>query len=242
MNSITFQNVTKQFHKGPRYLPNLRELVSGRVKKSKHSFTVLDNVSFQIKMGEVVGFIGANGAGKTTILKLISKVTFPNSGRITTVGNVAGLLELGAGFHPELTGRENIIFNGMLLGMSKQQMENRFEEIVDFAGIDESLDSPIKHYSSGMKARIGFAVSALINPDILLVDEVLAVGDEEFQRKCFKLMKDICADSQKTVVFVSHDLKALKTLCTRLIYIKDGQIAEDGDPSTVLNSYLREFE
>lgn len=242
--AIEFVNVTKYYRKGPRFLPSLRDWSNFLLRKQMRllgdKFAALKRISFTIENGEVVGFVGPNGAGKSTILKLISKVTFPSEGQINRHGSIAGLLELGAGFHPELTGAENIIFNGMILGLSRKEIAKRFDEITAFSGIGKFLDTPIKFYSAGMKARLGFSVSAYVRPDILLVDDVLAVGDEEFKRKCYQKMREFCTDKSRAVVFVSHNLRSLRGLCTRVIYLNKGQIKASGDPQRIIDIYLKE--
>lgn len=186
-------------------------------------FWALKDVSFEIQPGEVVGIIGRNGAGKSTLLKILSRITEPTGGRITLNGRVASLLEVGTGFHPELSGRENVYLNGAILGMTRAEIKAKFDEIVDFAGVEKFLDTPVKRYSSGMYVRLAFAVSAHLEPEILIVDEVLAVGDAEFQKKCLGKMKDV-SKSGKTVLFVSHNLAAVSNLCTRGILLKAGQL------------------
>jgi lipopolysaccharide transport system ATP-binding protein len=197
----------------------------------------LKDISFEIKQGEVVGIIGRNGAGKSTLLKILSRITEPTSGRAIINGRVASLLEVGTGFHAELTGRENIYLNGTILGMTKKEVNKKFDEIVDFAEIEKFIDTPVKHYSSGMYVRLAFAVAAHLEPEILLVDEVLAVGDASFQKKCLGKMKDV-ATQGRTVLFVSHQMGAVKSLCSRVIEINKGSVIRDGDPETVINGYL----
>ena len=198
----------------------------------------LEDINLSIQEGEVLGFIGKNGAGKSTILKLLSKVTAPTRGTITLRGRVASLLEVGTGFHPELTGRENIYLNGAILGMTKLEINNKFDEIVAFSGVQKYLDTPVKRYSSGMYVRLAFAVAAHVDPDILIVDEVLAVGDAEFQKKCLGKMKDV-ASAGRTVLFVSHNMEAIKNLCTRAVYLDQGKVVADGQPTEVIERYLR---
>ena len=197
----------------------------------------LDDVSFHVNEGEVVGIIGRNGAGKSTLLKLLSRLTEPTRGRITVEGKVGSLLEIGTGFHPELTGRENIFLNGTILGMSRADVIRRFDEIVEFAEIDRFLDTPVKRYSSGMYVRLAFAVAAHLESDILIVDEVLAVGDLAFQRKCLGRMSDV-AQEGRTVLFVSHNLAAIKSLCTRALLIQGGKLVADGPVEETVTKYL----
>jgi homopolymeric O-antigen transport system ATP-binding protein len=197
----------------------------------------LDDVSFRIDEGEVVGIIGRNGAGKSTLLKLLSRLTEPTRGRITVEGKVGSLLEIGTGFHPELTGRENIFLNGTIIGMTRAEVARRFDEIVEFAEIDRFLDTPVKRYSSGMYVRLAFAVAAHLEPEILVVDEVLAVGDVAFQRKCLGRMDEV-AKQGRTVLFVSHNLAAIKSLCTRAMLLRDGRLVADGDVEETITKYL----
>lgn len=188
----------------------------------------LKDVNFEVKKGEVLGIIGRNGAGKSTLLKLLSKVTQPSTGRIKVNGRIASLLEVGTGFHPEMTGRENIFLNGAIMGMTKREIKAKFDEIVDFAGVERYIDTPVKRYSSGMYVRLAFAVAAHLEPEILIVDEVLAVGDAEFQKKCLGKMKDVSVNDGRTVLFVSHNMAAVKQLCTTGIVMKNGGVIFDG--------------
>jgi len=199
----------------------------------------LKDINLKVYDGDVVGIIGKNGAGKSTLLKLLSQVTNPTTGKIEVKGRIASLLEVGTGFHPELTGRENIYLNGAILGMTKQEVSRKLDEIVDFAGVARYIDTPVKRYSSGMKVRLGFAVAAHLEPEILVVDEVLAVGDAEFQKKCIGKMKDVSAQG-RTVLFVSHNMRSIRNLCTRGILIKDGSIAYDGNVDHCISYYLED--
>jgi len=199
----------------------------------------LKDVSFEIKRGEVVGIIGSNGAGKTTLLKILSRITEPTEGYAEIYGRVGSLLEVGTGFHPELTGRENIYLNGAILGMKKAEIDLKFDEVVAFAEIEKFIDTPVKHYSSGMYVRLAFAVAAHLEPEILLVDEVLAVGDAQFQRKCLGKMDEV-ATAGRTVLFVSHNLAAVENLCKRVLLIDKGNVAMTGDAYTVVNRYLQQ--
>ncbi|MES2699609.1 MAG: ABC transporter ATP-binding protein [Pseudomonadota bacterium] len=200
-------------------------------------FWALRDVDFEIKRGEVVGIIGRNGAGKSTLLKVLSRITEPSEGRVEIRGRVASLLEVGTGFHPELTGRENIFLNGAILGMSRAEIRQKFPEIVAFAEVERFLDTPVKRYSSGMYVRLAFAVAAFLEPEILIIDEVLAVGDAEFQKKSLGKMDDV-AKSGKTVLFVSHNMAAIKSLCSSAIYLEDGQVAYQGRTDDALAIYL----
>jgi len=215
--------------------------VNDRTVKGKSEFVwALKDLNFEVKRGEVVGIIGRNGAGKSTLLKVLSRVTTPTTGKIKVNGRIASLLEVGTGFHPELTGRENIFLNGAILGMTKQEIRSKFEEIVDFTGVERYIDTPVKRYSSGMYVRLAFAVAAFLEPEILIVDEVLAVGDMEFQKKCIGRMKDVSINEGRTVLFVSHDLNTVAKLCTHGILMKNGQISFDGLVYEAINTYLGE--
>ncbi|MGL5881215.1 MAG: ABC transporter ATP-binding protein, partial [Xenococcaceae cyanobacterium] len=225
----------QQQSKRERYLA-LRDVIADGAKslvkkfqnpKSKiqdryEEFWALKDVSFEIKQGEAVGIIGRNGAGKSTLLKILSRITEPTTGRISIKGRVASLLEVGTGFHPELTGRENIYLNGAILGMSKAEIKRKFDEIVDFAEIEKFLDTPVKRYSSGMYVRLAFAVAAHLEPEILVVDEVLAVGDAAFQKKCLGKMGDVATNEGRTVIFVTHQMAAIQNLCQRVIWLNYG--------------------
>jgi len=201
----------------------------------------LRDVSFEVKRGEVVGIIGRNGAGKSTLLKVLSRITEPTSGRALVRGRVGSLLEVGTGFHPELTGRENIYMNGTILGMTKAEIDRKFDKIVDFSGVDKFLDTPVKRYSSGMQVRLAFAVAAHLDPEILIVDEVLAVGDAEFQKKCLGKMESV-SQQGRTVLFVSHNLPAVRRLCTRGILIDKGSVVVDAAVEATLQRYVRQLE
>lgn len=199
----------------------------------------LKDVNFEVKQGDVLGVIGKNGAGKSTLLKILSQITTPTTGQVKIKGRIAALLEVGTGFHPELTGRENIFLNGAILGMTKTEIKGKLEEIVDFSGVAKYLDTPVKRYSSGMMVRLGFAVAAHLEPEILVVDEVLAVGDAEFQEKCLGKMKDVSGQG-RTVLFVSHNMPAIKSLCKTGLYLKHGQVVKQGVIDEVLMEYLAE--
>jgi len=205
----------------------------------KPTIWALKNVSFTVKQGEVIGIIGANGAGKSTLLKILSQITYPTRGEVRLKGRTGALLEVGTGFHPELTGRENIYQNGALLGMKKREIDNKFDEIVKFAEIEKFIDTPVKRYSSGMYVRLGFAVAAHLESDILIVDEVLAVGDARFQKKCLRKMKDV-SEGGRTILFVSHDLVSVKKLCNRTLLLRDGKLISDGDTDRVIFDYAGE--
>ena len=208
--------------------------------ESSDSFWALKDVSFEINEGEVLGIIGRNGAGKSTLLKILSRITSPTSGRVEMYGRVASLLEVGTGFHPELTGKENIYLNGVILGMSKQDIRNKFDEIVAFAGVEKFVDTPVKRYSSGMYVRLAFAVAAHLESEILLVDEVLAVGDAQFQRKCIGKMNDLSSKG-RTVLFVSHNMGIMESICSHGVYLKSSQIEYAGSIEQTINNYLSSF-
>jgi lipopolysaccharide transport system ATP-binding protein len=201
------------------------------------AFWALREINFEVKQGEALGIIGKNGAGKSTLLKILSRITRPTRGTVRGYGRVASMLEVGTGFHSELTGRENIFLNGNILGMSNREINQKFDAIVDFSGISKFIDTPVKRYSSGMYVRLAFAVAAHLDPDILLLDEVLAVGDAEFQEKCLKKMREIINDRGCTILFVSHNVNSVLELCNRVILLKDGKMINEGDPKNIVNSY-----
>ncbi len=220
-------------------LQRLRSLTrfAGDAKEEDVIWAVKD-VSFEVQDGQVVGIIGRNGAGKSTLLKIVSRITEPTRGRVVLLGRVSSLLEVGTGFHPELTGRENVYLNGAILGMSRQEIKKKFDEIVAFAEVNKFIDTPVKHYSSGMKVRLAFSVAAHLEPEILIVDEVLAVGDSAFQKKCLGKMGDV-AKQGRTVLFVSHTMGAIRSLCERTILMQDGMKIMDGESGEVIDHYLR---
>ena len=203
-------------------------------------FWALKDIDFEVNQGDRIGIIGKNGAGKSTLLKILSRVTAPTKGSVKVKGSIASLLEVGTGFHPELTGRENVFLNGAILGMSKQEIHKKFDEIVDFAGIEKFIDTPVKRYSSGMYVRLAFAVAAHLEPEILVVDEVLAVGDAEFQKKAIGKMEDVSKGEGRTILFVSHNMGAVKKLCERAILLKAGSIAYENSTQSVVDVYLQE--
>jgi lipopolysaccharide transport system ATP-binding protein len=213
---------------------------SRRARPTREDFWALKDVSFEIKRGEVVGIIGRNGAGKSTLLKILSRITAPSEGRVRLRGRVASLLEVGTGFHPELTGRENIFLNGAILGMTRAEIRRKFEEIVVFSEIEKFLDTPVKRYSSGMYVRLAFAVAAHLEPEILVVDEVLAVGDAEFQKKCLGKMQDV-ATAGRTVLFVSHNIQAVSLLCSRAMLLRAGSLAYAGGVQETIDRYVSTF-
>ena len=219
-----------------------RDVLSGRPLIRGHSvedFWALRDLSFEVERGESLGVIGRNGAGKSTLLKILSRITEPTTGRITIRGSVASLLEVGTGFHPELTGRENIFLNGAVLGMTRAEVRRKFDEIVAFADIENFLDTPVKRYSSGMYVRLAFAVAAHVQPEILVVDEVLAVGDSSFQKKCLGKMSEVASEG-RTVLFVSHNMAAVRSLCNKAVYLRNGMMHSIGDTAEVIQTYLRD--
>lgn len=221
----------------------LNEKALGLFKKNKRKedFWALKNINLKIEKGERIGIIGRNGAGKSTLLKIISRITPPTTGRIIMDGRVASLLEVGTGFHPELTGRENIYFNGSILGLKRKEINAKLDEIIDFSGIEKFIDSPLKHYSSGMQLRLAFSVAAHLEADILLIDEVLAVGDFEFQMKCIGKMEEVSRQGNRTIVFVSHNLAAVMQLCTRAIVLQAGEIVFEGKVAEAIRFYTNHF-
>ncbi|MCP4613472.1 MAG: ABC transporter ATP-binding protein [Planctomycetes bacterium] len=217
--------------------PNAKIVEQGGPGQDGEHFWALEDISFEVRHGEVLGIIGRNGAGKSTLLKILSRVTTPTRGQAKIKGRIASLLEVGTGFHPELTGRENIYLNGAILGMKKAEIERKFDEIVDFSGVEKFIDTPVKRYSSGMHVRLAFAVAAHLEPEILLVDEVLAVGDAEFQKKCLGKMGDV-AKSGRTILFVSHNMSAINQLCDRCILLDSGRTIIDDTPENTIEGYL----
>ncbi len=237
--AVSVKNVTKRYRIHYEKNPSLKETIIHLRRTKFIEFLALDDVSFNVSRGETLGIIGPNGSGKSTMLKLISKILKPTSGEVLVNGTISALLELGAGFHPDLTGRENIFINAAILGMKRRDVEKKFGEIVAFSELEKFIDMPVKNYSSGMYMRLGFSVAINVNPDILLVDEVLAVGDQAFQAKCYKVIYDFIKQG-KTIIIVSHDLGTIQDLCNRVIFLKDGKIEQIGGPVAVVSSY-REF-
>ncbi|QQS47659.1 MAG: ATP-binding cassette domain-containing protein [Acidobacteriota bacterium] len=247
---IRVQNLSKQYRIGARQAAygTLRDSIAGALRNpfrrngsEENTIWALKDVSFDVMPGEVVGIIGRNGAGKSTLLKILSRITEPTTGEIDIYGRVGALLEVGTGFHMELTGRENIYLNGAILGMSHTQIRRRFDEIIDFAGIEKFLDTPVKHYSSGMFMRLAFSVAAHLEPEILAIDEILAVGDSEFQKKCLGKIGEV-AKQGRTVLFVSHNMQAVSTFCTQGIYLLNGAVAAKGQINDVVSCYLGDVE
>lgn len=235
-HAVEVANVTKRYRIHYEKNPSLKETIIHLRRTKFIEFLALDDVSFNVGYGETLGIIGPNGSGKSTMLKLISRILQPTKGYVKVNGSVSALLELGAGFHPDLTGRENIFINAAILGMKRKNIEKKFNEIVEFSELDKFIDMPVKNYSSGMYMRLGFSVAINVNPDILLVDEVLAVGDQAFQAKCYKVIYDFIKQG-KTIIIVSHDLGTIQDLCNRVIFLKDGKIQQIGGPVAVVSSY-----
>jgi ABC-type polysaccharide/polyol phosphate transport system ATPase subunit len=236
-NAIIFDSVSKTFRIYHEVIPSLKETIIHGKRSTYENFHALDDVSFKVKKGETFGIIGPNGSGKTTILKLISGIIQPTEGSIVVDGSISALLELGAGFHPDLTGRENIFLNASLLGIPRKKIEKRFDDIVKFSGLERFIDTPVKNYSSGMYVRLGFTIAINVDPDILLIDEVLAVGDRMFQEKCKGVIQNF-KDMGKTIVIVSHDLDAIARYCTKAILLIDGNIIIEDEPDAVNREYL----
>lgn len=248
---VKVESLSKKFvltHEAQERYTTLRDAITHRVKKlsgrsdksatTKEEFWALKDVSFEIQQGDRVGIIGRNGAGKSTLLKILSRITDPTAGRISIRGRVASLLEVGTGFHPELSGRENIFLNGAILGMSRAEIRKKFDEIVAFAEVEKFLDTPVKRYSSGMYVRLAFAVAAHLEPEILVVDEVLAVGDAQFQKKCLGKMEDVSKNQGRTVIFVSHQIGTIAQLCDKTMLLKRGTLAAFDSTSKVIDKYL----
>jgi ABC-type polysaccharide/polyol phosphate transport system ATPase subunit len=239
MRSVEVHDVTKRYRIGDRWGGTVRDAVSFRRSGEARWFWALNGVSFAADEGEVVGIVGRNGAGKTTVLKLLARITEPTAGVARMRGCVGSLLEVGTGFHPELSGRDNVFLNGAILGMKRSQIRERFDDIVEFAGVERFIDTPVKRYSSGMYLRLAFAVAAHVEPDIVAVDEVLAVGDAEFQRRCLGKMSEFAREG-RTVFFVSHDLGAIAQMCERAIWLDAGRVRHDGPAARSIGLYIAE--
>jgi len=243
--AISVQNLSKKYIIGHQKKADLRHALGDKLKgifntgsQELEEFWALKDINFEVKKGEAVGIIGRNGAGKSTLLKILSRITEPTSGRIEINGRVSSLLEVGTGFHPELSGRENIFLNGTILGMRRAEIKEKFDEIVAFSGVEKFIDTPVKHYSSGMKVRLAFSVAAHLEPEILIVDEVLAVGDAEFQKKCLGKIDEVSKNEGRTVIFVSHNLAAVTQLCTTGILLRQGQLVYHGDVNDTVHEYI----
>lgn len=244
--AVRIENVSKRYVLGARHEPRtFRDVLSGLASRRRREeereareLWALRDVSFDVRRGEAIGIIGQNGAGKSTLLKILSRITEPTAGRVEIRGRVSSLLEVGTGFHGELTGRENIQLNGAILGMTRQEVRERFDQIVAFADVERFIDTPVKYYSSGMYMRLAFAVAAHLEPEILIIDEVLAVGDVAFQSKCIRKMNEV-ASQGRTVLFVSHNMPAVKSLCSTAVWLKQGSIVDRGPSETIVNRYLQ---
>lgn len=235
--AIKVENLTKEFKLFYDKPTTLKERLVFWNRKKEDSRTVLKNINLNIKKGETVALIGTNGSGKSTLLKLMTKIIYPTKGSLITNGKLTSLLELGAGFHPDFTGRENIYFNASIFGLTKEEIERRVDEIIEFSELGEFIDSPVRTYSSGMYMRLAFSVAINVDADILLIDEILAVGDQHFQDKCFAKLKEL-KESDKTIVIVTHSLDQVRKLCTRAIWIYNGEVRLDGKPDEVVDEYL----
>ena len=246
--AISVEGISKRYRIGELQSAygTLRESMTAAARRFTHldhkpheeEIWAVKDVSFEIREGDVLGIVGRNGAGKSTLLKILTRITTPTSGRATIRGRVGSLLEVGTGFHPELTGRENVFLNGSVLGMKRKEIARKFPEIVEFAGVEQFIDTPVKRYSSGMSVRLAFAVAAHLEPEVLLIDEVLAVGDAEFQRRCLGRMEDM-SQSGRTVIFVSHQMQAVSQLCDRAIQLEKGEVVDDGPAADVVARYLQ---
>ncbi len=238
--AISVENVNKTFNVYLDRANTIKEkllFLFSRNRKEKRE--VLKNINIKIKKGETVALIGVNGSGKSTLLKLMTKIIYPNSGKITTNGKLTSLLELGAGFHPDFSGRENIYFNASIFGLTKKEIDERLESIIEFSELKDYIDNPVRTYSSGMFMRLAFSVAINVNADILLIDEILSVGDQHFQEKCYKKMKEL-SQQGKTMVFVTHSLQSIENLCSRAIWLHEGRIKMDGASDKVIEEYIKE--
>ena len=238
-NAIEVRHMTKKFNVYNDKANTLKEKMLFWKRGDKEVRTVLKDINLNIKKGDTVALIGTNGSGKSTLLKLMTKIIYPTSGKVETEGKLTSLLELGAGFHPDFSGRENIYFNASIFGMSKEEIDKRLEDIISFSELEEFIDNPVRTYSSGMYMRLAFSVAINVDADILLIDEILAVGDQRFQDKCFDRLTQL-RNSDKTIVIVTHNLNSIKKLCNRAIWIKDGIVNMDGKTDEVVDKYLKE--
>jgi ABC-type polysaccharide/polyol phosphate transport system ATPase subunit len=239
--AIEVTNMTKTFKLYSDKPNTLKERIVRGWKNKPEIRTVLKDINLEIKKGETVALIGVNGSGKSTLLKLMTKIIYPNKGKVETQGKLTSLLELGAGFHPDFTGRENIYFNAAIFGLTKQEIDKRLQDIIDFSELGDFIDSPVRTYSSGMYMRLAFSVAINVDAEILLIDEILAVGDQHFQDKCFAKLQEL-SKSDMTIVIVSHSLGPIKNLCQRAVWINNGEIAMDGNCDEVIDAYLKECE
>ena len=234
---IKVKNLYKDFKLNSDKPRTLKEKLIRSKNNKVERITILKDISLDIKKGETVALIGTNGSGKSTLLKLMTKIIYPSKGSIETVGKLTSLLELGAGFHPDFTGRENIYFNAAIFGLTKQEIEKRLEDIISFAELGDFIDNPVRTYSSGMYMRLAFSIAINVDAEILLIDEILAVGDQHFQEKCYKKLNEL-KESDKTIVIVTHNLDQVKKLCNRAIWIKSGKVEMDGNPEEVIKKYI----
>lgn len=241
IDRIVVENVYKTFDVYLDKANSLKEKMLFWKRNKKEKREVLKNINLTVKNGEAIGLIGVNGSGKSTLLKLMTKIIYPNKGKITTYGKLTSLLELGAGFHPDFSGRENIYFNASIFGLTRQQIDDRLDKIIEFSELGSYIDNPVRTYSSGMYMRLAFAVAINVDADILLVDEVLAVGDQHFQDKCIAKMKEL-KEEGKTMVFVTHSLGTVKEFCNRAVWLSNGEIRMDGKPDEVIDKYLEEIK
>ena len=238
-NAIEVKNMTKKFNVYYDKANTLKEKLMFWTRGNKEVRTVLKDINIEIKKGETVALVGINGSGKSTLLKLMTKIIYPTKGTVETKGKLTSLLELGAGFHPDFSGRENIYFNASIFGLSKKEIDKRLNSIIEFSELGEFIDNPVRTYSSGMYMRLAFSVAINVDADILLIDEILAVGDQHFQDKCFKKLEEL-RDSDKTIVIVTHSLDSIKKLCNRAIWIYNGEVKMDGKCDKVIEQYLKE--
>ena len=238
-NAIEVKKMTKKFNVFYDKASTLKEKIMFWNRSNKETRIVLKNINIEIKKGETVALVGVNGSGKSTLLKLMTKIIYPTIGSVNTSGKLTSLLELGAGFHPDFSGRENIYFNASIFGLSKKEIDRRLDKIIDFSELREFIDNPVRTYSSGMYMRLAFSVAINVDADILLIDEILAVGDQHFQDKCFKKLEEL-RDSDKTIVIVTHNLDSIKKLCNRAIWIDNGEVKMDGKCTDVIAEYLKE--
>lgn len=236
---IKVENVYKTFNVYLDKANSLKEKMLFWKRNNKETREVLKNINLEIKQGEAVALIGVNGSGKSTLLKLMTKIIYPNKGKVETYGKLTSLLELGAGFHPDFSGRENIYFNASIFGLTKKEIDNRLNQIIEFSELDQFIDNPVRTYSSGMFMRLAFAVAINVDAEILLVDEILSVGDQHFQEKCLNKMRELKQEG-KTMVFVTHSLDSVRQLCNRAVWLHNGEIKKDGEPEEVIEEYLKE--
>lgn len=235
-NAVSIQNVSKKFRLYHERNQTLKSAIMRRRRSVHEDFWALRGVSFDVEQGSTFGLIGSNGSGKSTLLKCLAKIYWPTSGSISYAGRMAALLEVGSGFHHELSGRENIYLNGSILGMSRKEIDRKFDEIIDFSGVEQFIDQPVKNYSSGMYVRLGFSVAISVEPDILIVDEVLAVGDAEFQEKCFQKFRDY-REQGRTVILVSHSMNSVRTMCDQVAWLNKGELMTVGAANETIAAY-----